>query len=78
MSNHVVVPFPAARSSRSANQATRVTWPFATSSQAVRLVATLSTVRGVVRAVVETFSYLGEARVRPPVRPALPPRSPRK
>jgi hypothetical protein len=41
-------------------------------SERARLWARLSTARDVVRGVVETLSYLREARVRPPM-PALPP-----
>jgi hypothetical protein len=41
-------------------------------SERARIWARLSTARDVVRGVVETLSYLREARVRPPA-PALPP-----
>ena len=47
-------------------------------SERTRLWSRLSTAREVVRGVVETFSYLREARVRPPSPPALPPGRPVK
>ena len=54
-------------------------WDFAASSHGwraashrSRLRSRIVTARQVVRAVIETLSYLGEARVRPPAAPALP------
>ena len=57
MANQVVVPFVA-----SATRAMARTW----------VLSRLSVAKGVARAVIETMSYLGEARVRPPLPPALP------
>jgi hypothetical protein len=34
-----------------------------------KLVSRLTTARGVVRAVIDTLSYLGDARVKPPLAP---------
>jgi hypothetical protein len=42
-------------------------------SERAGLWSRLSTAREVVRGVVETLSYLRDARVRPPTPPALPP-----
>ena len=65
MANQVVVPFPGLHDARAASRETRRS----------RIFARLSTARDVVMALVETLSYLGEARVRPP---ALPGREPPK
>lgn len=73
MANQVVVPFPGSRFNSSREKAFSTGgWGFAESSRRSRLMSRLSTARGVVRAVMETLSYLGEPRVRPPQRPALP------
>jgi hypothetical protein len=73
MANEVVVQFPRSRSKRASD----MTPPFGAwippRSERARLWARLSTARQVVRGVVETLSYLREARVRPPAPPALPP-----
>lgn len=75
MANDVVVPFPRSRSKPAGNFGPFLSSPWQAGSRVerTRLWARLSTARDVVRGVVETFSYLREARVRPPLPPALPP-----
>jgi hypothetical protein len=74
MANQVVVPFPGSRLTSDRDKALWASdWGFPGPSRRSRWMSRLSTARGVVRAVVETLSYLGEARVQPPSRPALPP-----
>ncbi len=88
MANQVVIPFPGSRFSRaeergrasndgrSVDRLSRGTTPLdRVLRERSRWLSRLSTAREVVRAVVETLSYLNEARVRPPL-PALP--APRK
>jgi hypothetical protein len=71
MATDVVVPFPRSRSKRGLkNNAPASDW-VVPSSERGRLWSRLSTAREVVRGVVETLSYLREARVSPP--PLLPP-----
>jgi len=74
MANQVVIPFPGSRFRSDRDKAFGASdWGFPGPSLRSRWMSRLSTARGVVRAVVETLSYLGEARVQPPTRPALPP-----
>jgi hypothetical protein len=72
MASDVVVPFPRSRSKRGTDMGPPLGAWIPPHSERARLWARLSTARDVVRGVVETLSYLREARVRPPV-PALPP-----
>jgi hypothetical protein len=72
MASDVVVPFPRSRSKRRPDIGPALGAWIPPHSERARLWARLSTARDVVRGVVETFSYLREARVRPPM-PALPP-----
>jgi hypothetical protein len=72
MASDVVVPFPRSRSKRGVNMGPPLGAWIPPHSERGRLWSRLSTAREVVRGVVETLSYLREARVRPPV-PALPP-----
>jgi len=63
MSNQVVIPFP--QQHREA--------PRTLGSPALlraKILSRLSTVRGVVKAVFETLSYMGDARVKRPLLPA--------
>jgi hypothetical protein len=71
MANQVVVPFPGTRFQPTAQQALSSN-EWRPVEKRSRWRSRLSTARAVVRAVVETLSYVGEARVRPPL-PALPP-----
>jgi len=71
MASDVVVPFPRSRSKRGVNMGPPPGAWIPPHSERARLWARLSTAREVVRGVVETLSYLREARVNPP--PALPP-----
>ncbi len=74
MANQVVVPFPGPRYRRPEPFSTR-DWSLKTDEPPrSRWRTRLSTARQVVRAVVETLSYLAEPRVYPPAPPALPPR----
>ena len=74
MASQVVVPFPNSRfRSNPEKTLSGDDWGFSGRSRRSRLMSRLSTARGVVRAVIETLSYLGDARVYPPVHPALPP-----
>jgi hypothetical protein len=76
MANQVVVPFPGSQFRSNVEKAfSTEAWDFAGTSRRARLMSRLSTARGVVRAVFETLSYLGEARVRPPIRSLPPARS---
>jgi hypothetical protein len=61
MSNQVVIPFPQRRN-REVPSSHR-----SEPSRRVKILSRLSTARDVVRAVFETLSYMGEARVRPPL-----------
>ena len=70
MASDVVVPFPRSRSKRGSNMSSLGAW-VPPHSERARIWARLSTAREVVRGVVETLSYLRDARVNPP--PALPP-----
>jgi len=72
MASDVVVPFPRSRSRRGVDMGPALGAWTPPHSERTRLWARLSTARDVVRGVVETLSYLREARVHPPV-PALPP-----
>ena len=74
MANQVVVPFPVTRPKPAVDFMPSGAWRRPGELAGARFLARLSTARKVVRAVVETLSYLGEARVRPPL-PALPARS---
>jgi hypothetical protein len=64
MSNQVVIPFP---------QRSRQELPSVPSTarelRRAKILSRLSTARDVVRAVIDTLSYMGEARVRPPLGP---------
>jgi hypothetical protein len=73
MASDVVIPFPRSRSKRRVDLGPPLGAWIPPQSERARLWARLSTARDVVRGVVETFSYLREARVRPPLPPALPP-----
>ena len=73
MASDVVVPFPRPRSKRGIDMGPPLGAWIPPHSERARLWARISTAREVVRGVVETFSYLREARVRPPSPPALPP-----
>jgi hypothetical protein len=73
MSNQVVVPFRAPRSKKRLNVPSW-TRPDAAAAPARGWIGRLATARDMVKAVVETLSYLGDARVRPPAPPALPPK----
>ena len=73
MASDVVVPFPRSRFKRGVELGPPLEAWIPPQSERARLWARLSTAREVVRGVVETFSYLREARVRPPAPPALPP-----
>ncbi|HEY3595531.1 MAG TPA: hypothetical protein VGL13_16700, partial [Polyangiaceae bacterium] len=67
----VVVPF---RSPRSHRRHSSGAWNRPQGESTARgWVNRLATARDMVKAVVETLSYLGDARVRPPL-PALPPK----
>jgi hypothetical protein len=74
MSNQVVVPFRAPRSHRrqASSSWSRSDSPAERPSRG--WINRLATARDMVRAVVETLSYLGDARVRPSSPPALPPK----
>jgi len=75
MANQVVVPFPGPRPQAGARSSfPSGEWRSAGPSRGARWLSRIATARDVVRAVIETMSYLGEARVRPPEPPALPPR----
>jgi len=84
MANEVVVPFPRSRSKPRANLGPSLgpsfdgPWQTVPRSERTRFWARLSTAREIVRGVVETLSYMREARVRPPLPPALPPGRPPK
>jgi hypothetical protein len=69
----VVVPFPRSRSKRGSKQDRPVGAWIPPNSERARLWSRISTAREVVRGVVETLSYLREARVFPPAPAALPP-----
>ena len=73
MASDVVVPFPRSRSKRGVNLDPPLGAWIPPQSERARLWARISTAREVVRGVFETFSYIREARVRPPAPPALPP-----
>ena len=73
MASDVVVPFPRSRSKRGTYMGPPLGAWIPPHSERARLWARLSTAREVVRGVVETLSYLREARVCPPAPPALPP-----
>ena len=73
MANEVVVPFPRLRSVHGTDRAPPSGAWIPRHAERSRIWARLSTARGVVRGVVETLSYLREARVRPPAPAALPP-----
>jgi hypothetical protein len=77
MASDVVVPFPRSRSKRGADTGPPLGAWIPPPSERARIWARFSTARDVVRGVVETLSYLREARVRPPVPPALPPARPK-
>ena len=73
MANQVVVPFPSPRPQAGARSGfPSGEWPSGGHSRGARWLSRIATARDVVRAVIETLSYLGEARVRPPEPPALP------
>ncbi len=76
MANQVVIPFPGVRPpvARAPSFSSSEWRPRGVPSRGSRWLSRIATARDVVRAVVETLSYLGEARVRPPEPPALPPR----
>jgi hypothetical protein len=60
MSNQVVIPFP--------QRPRRETSPISpVGPRRAKLLSRLSTARGVVRAVIDTLSYMGDARVKPPL-----------
>lgn len=71
MATDVVVPFPRSRAKRGTSRTSPSNDWTAPPSERGRLWSRLSTAREVVRGVVETLSYLREARVSPPV--LLPP-----
>ena len=78
MASDVVVPFPRSRARRNFQKrgfdmSSPMAWGPPPASERTRLWSRLSTARDVVRGVVETLSYLRDARVRPPAPPALPP-----
>jgi hypothetical protein len=73
MSNQVVVPFRVSRTKRQPARSSRSRSEAPPRSER-RWGLRLATARDVVRALVDTISYLGDARVRPPVPPALPPK----
>jgi hypothetical protein len=63
MSNQII-PFPQ-RAVREAPKTVASVEPLLRA----KLVSRLTTARGVVRAVIDTLSYLGDARVKPPLSP---------
>jgi hypothetical protein len=69
MANQVVIPFPGSRFQTAEPVLSSRDWRSASPRS---LHSRLVTARKVVRAVIETLSYLAEARVHPPARPALP------
>jgi hypothetical protein len=69
MANQVVIPFPGSRFQTGEPVLPSRDWR---SVSPRSLHSRLVTARKVVRAVIETLSYLAEARVHPPARPALP------
>jgi len=79
MASQVVVPFPGSEHKSIPDSGfSRDGWRPAPGgldrrSLRARVYARLSTAKQVARAVLETMSYLAEARVRPPLPPALPP-----
>ena len=79
MASQVVVPFPRSRTKRgikTSSTTVESAWIAPLPVERGRIWSRLSTARDVVRGVVETLSYLREARVSPPPR-ALPPARPR-
>jgi hypothetical protein len=69
MSNQVVIPFPHRRPSE-----VPIIAPSPARPRRAKMLTRLSTARGILTAVIETLSYMGDARVKRPLlsAPSLP------
>jgi|RhiMethySRZTD1v2_1073278.scaffolds.fasta_scaffold4098463_1 hypothetical protein len=69
MSNQVVIPFPQLRNRPvvPGGEARAPEAPYR-----AKILSRLATARDVVKAVIETLKYVGDARVRPPLPPVTP------